>query len=383
MNFIGELLIILIVSSLLGQIFIRMNLPAVIGQLLAGILIGPAILGWIKPNHTIDLFAELGVILLMFLAGIESDLGMLKKFFKPSITVAVFGVIFPVLFIGGATLLFGMNFLESLFIGIVFSATSVSISVVVLKEFDELSTKAGTTILGAAVVDDILAVIILSIFTTFSHEGSSGGLSSNFFVNTLIEIFYFVIVWMIFKFVAPYFMKWAEKLSLSYSVVIASLILSLSMAFLADLVGLSAVVGAFFGGLAIRQTPQYHEVESAVSIIGYSFFIPVFFASIGLSMTFAGISQDLFLIVVLSILALLTKFYGGFLGTKMFHYSNREANIVGSGMISRGEMALIIAQIGIGAKLFPEPIYSSIIIVIIITTVLSPFIMNYFIKKEA
>lgn len=382
MNFIGELIIILIVSSLLGQLFIRMNLPAVIGQLLAGIVLGPALLGWIKPGHTIDLFAEIGVILLMFLAGIESDLSLLKKFFKPSIAVAVFGVVLPVLFIGGATLLFGMNLLESIFIGIIFSATSVSISVVVLKEFDELSTKAGTTILGAAVVDDILAVVILSIFTTFSHEGGDG-LTSSFLLNSLIEIFYFVVVWMIFKFVAPYFMQWAEKLSLNYSVVIASLVLSLSMAFFADLVGLSAVVGAFFGGLAIRQTPQYEEVENAVSAIGYSFFIPVFFASIGLSMTFVGIQNDMLLIVILSILALLTKFYGGYFGAKMYHFDTRDANIIGSGMISRGEMALIIAQIGLGAKLFPQEIYASIIIVILVTTILSPFIMNYFIKKEA
>lgn len=383
MKFIGEIIIILAVTSLMGQLFIRLNLPAVIGQLLSGIILGPALLGMIKPSHTIDLFAELGVILLMFLAGIESDLSLLKKFFKPSIVVALTGVVLPVIFIGGSTYLFGMNPLESLFIGIVFAATSVSISVEVLKDFDELSGKAGTTILGAAVVDDILAVIVLSLFTTFSHEGGSSGVTDNILVNTFIEVCYFVVVWIIFKVVAPYFMQVAEKLELNYSVVIASLILSLSMAFVADYVGLSAVVGAFFGGLAIRQTPQYKEVESAVSAIGYAFFIPIFFVSIGLTMTFDGLGKNLVLIILLSLLALATKFYGGKWGTQIFGFSKRDANIVGSGMISRGEMALIIAQIGIGAKLFPMQIYSSIIIVIIITTLLSPFIMNHFIKKEA
>lgn len=382
MKFIGEIIIILVFTSLLGQIFIRLNLPAVVGQLISGIILGPALLGWIKPGHTIDLFAEIGVILLMFLAGLESDLGLLKKFFKPSITVAVLGVLLPVALVGTTTYFFGMNLIESLFIGIVFAATSVSISVEVLKDFDELSSKAGTTILGAAVVDDILAVVVLSLFTTFSHEGASSGITNSLFWNTLIEIGYFIVIWMIFKFVAPYFMRWAEKLALNYSVVIASLVLSLTLAFVADLIGLSAVVGAFFGGLAIRQTPQYHEVENAVSALGYSIFIPIFFASIGLSMTFNGISQDLLLIVVLTILALASKFYAGKLGTTLFHYDKRDANIVGSGMISRGEMALIIAQIGVSAKLFPMPVYSSIIIVIIVTTVLSPLIMNYYIKKK-
>ena len=382
MGFIRDLIIILLVTSVMGQIFIRLNLPAVIGQLLSGIILGPALLGWIKPGHTIDLFSELGVIFLMFLAGIESDLGLLKKYFKPSMAVALNGVILPVIFIGGATYIFGMTPIESLFIGIVFAATSVSISVEVLKDFDEMSGKAGTTILGAAVVDDLLAVIILSIFTTFSHEGSSPGLTSNVILNTVIEVAYFVAVWFIFKFVAPYVMRAAEKLELNYSVVIASLILSLGMAFAADLVGLSAVVGAFFGGLAIRQTPQYKEVESAVSAIGYAIFIPVFFVSIGLSMTFNGIGKDLLLIVVLTILAVATKFFGGKWSTQIFKFSKRDANIVGSGMISRGEMALIIAQIGITAKLFPMPIYSSIVIVIILSTLLSPFIMNYFIKQK-
>ncbi len=184
MEFIGSLIVILLTTSLLGQIFVRLNLPAVIGQLLAGIILGPALLGFIKPGETIDLFAELGVILLMFLAGIESDLGLLKKFFKPSMTVALLGVLFPVVFIGIATSLFGMNLLESLFIGIVFAATSVSISVEVLKDFDEMSSKSGTTILGAAVVDDILAVIVLSLFTTFSHEAAQGQQTAYFSIQS-------------------------------------------------------------------------------------------------------------------------------------------------------------------------------------------------------
>lgn len=382
MHFLGELILILIATVLLGQLFARFNMPAVIGQLLSGIVLGPAILGLVKPNDIISLFSEFGVILLMFLAGLESDLDLLKKYFKLSFTVASIGVILPVVFMGIASYLFGMNPLEALFIGIVFAATSVSISVVVLQEANQLHTRAGTAILGAAVVDDILAVVVLSLFTTFSHEGGKSGLTNNFFLNLLIEAAYFVAVWFIYKWVAPYFMKAAEKMDVNYSVVIASLVLALAMAYAADFVGLSAVVGAFFGGLAIRQTPQYKEVNSSVSAIGYSIFIPVFFADIGLSMTFASFFKDIWFIIIMTVLAVLSKFWAGKYSSEIFGFTKGEGNIVGAGMVSRGEVALIVAQIGITHHLFPEDIYSSLILVIIVTTVISPFILNHYIKKQ-
>lgn len=381
-HFLGELILILLATTLMGQLFSRLNMPAVIGQLLSGILLGPAILNLVKPNEIISLFSEFGVILLMFLAGLESDLDLLKKYFKLSFTVASIGVILPVVFTGVACLVFGMKPLEALFIGIVFAATSVSISVVVLQEARQLHTRAGTAILGAAVVDDILAVVVLSLFTTFSHEGGNSGLTNNFLLNLLIEVAYFGVVWAIYKFVAPYFMYAAERMDVDYSVVIGSLVLALTMAWAADFVGLSAVVGAFFGGLAIRQTPQYKEVNSSVTAIGYSIFIPVFFVNIGLSMTFASFIKDILFIVVMTVLALLSKFWAGKYSSELFGFTKNEGNIVGAGMISRGEVALIVAQIGISHHLFPEDIYSSLILVIIVTTVLSPFILNHYIKKS-
>lgn len=382
MNFLGNLIIILLASVLLGQLFSRFNMPAVIGQLLSGVILGPAILNWVSPNNIESLFSEFGVILLMFLAGLESDLDLLKKYFKLSFTVAATGVVLPVVFTGIASYLFGMKPLEALFIGIVFAATSVSISVVVLKEANQLKTRAGTAILGAAVVDDILAVITLSLFTAFSHEGGQSGLTNNLGLNLIIEVAYFIVVWFIYKWIAPRFMKFAEKLDVDYAVVIASLVLSLTMAWAADFVGLSAVVGAFFGGLAIRQTPQHKEVQNSVSTIGYSIFIPVFFADIGLSMTFASIFKDSLFILVMTVLALFSKFWAGKYASEFFGFTKNEGNIVGAGMISRGEVALIVAQLGMTHHLFPKDIYSSLILVIIITTIISPFILNYFINKS-
>ena len=141
-------------------------------------------------------------------------------------------------------------------------------------------------------------------------------------------------------------------------------------------------MGAFFGGLAIRQTPQFKEVNSSVSAIGYSIFIPVFFVDIGLSMTFASLVKDLGFIIVMTILAIFSKFWAGKYSSEIFGFTKNEGNIVGAGMISRGEVALIVAQIGISNHLFPEDIYSSLILVIILTTVISPFVLNHFIKSE-
>ncbi len=176
-----------------------------------------------------------------------------------------------------------------------------------------------------------MAVIVLSLFTTFSHEGGKSGLTNNFFLNLLFEALYFVFVWLVYKFIAPKFMQLAEKINVSYSVVIASLILSLGMAYIAELVGLSAVVGAFFGGLAIRQTKQEAEVNSSVSAIGYSVFIPTFFVNIGLSMTFASIGQDFLFIVVMTVLGVLSKYWAGKYSSEIFGLKPLEGSIVGAG----------------------------------------------------
>ncbi|WEV43634.1 cation:proton antiporter [Lactobacillus sp. ESL0684] len=381
MYFLGELILILTSSVLLGQIFTRLNLPAVIGQLIAGILLGPALLNCVKPGALINLFSEFGVILLMFLAGLESDLALLKKYFKLSFTVASVGVILPVVFMGAASLLFGMKIIEALFIGIVFAATSVSISVVVLQEKGQLHTPAGTTILGAAVVDDILAVVILSLFTTFSHTNGNSGPTNNLGINLLLEASFFGFLWLIYR-LTPHIMQVADRLNIAHANKIVALILVLSMAWLAEYVGLSDLIGAFFGGLALRQTTQYKELDTAISTIGYTVFIPVFFAKIGLEITFTSFLSDLGFIAVMTVLAIISKFWAGKYSCQLFGFDKTAANIVGAGMISRGEVALIVAQIGRKNQLFPQDIYSSLIFVIIITTVLSPFILNYFIKDN-
>lgn len=385
MEFLGTLCLVLITTSLAGHFSRRIGIPAVIGQLLVGILIGPAVLGWVHNNAFMHTFSEIGVIILMFIAGLESDLGMLKKYFKPALAVAFSGVVFPVVLIYFFGKLFHFSFEQAIFLGVTFSATSVSISVEVLKELKRLKSKEGTTILGAAVIDDIISVIILSVLVSmFSNvaKAQGGHHSSNLWMSFLLDALYFVVIFFLFEWIAPKMMRLGEHLKVASSVTLMSIVLCLGMAWLAEQVGLSDVVGAFFAGVAIAQTPYKQEVDSNIEPIGYAVFIPMFFVSIGLNMTFKGFFDDLIFIVSLTILALITKWLGCGLGAKVLGMNYDSMNIIGSGMVSRGEMALIIAQIGYEAYLLSSEYYSGVIFVIILTTFAAPFMLKAAIKRQ-
>lgn len=385
MEFLGTLCLVLITTSFAGHFSRRIGIPAVIGQLLVGILIGPAVLEWVHNNAFMHTFSEIGVIILMFIAGLESDLGMLKKYFKPALAVAFSGVVFPVVLIYFFGKLFHFSFEQAIFLGVTFSATSVSISVEVLKELKRLKSKEGTTILGAAVIDDIISVIILSVLVSmFSNvaKAQGGHHSSNLWMSFLLDALYFVMIFFLFEWIAPKMMRLGEHLKVASSVTLMSIVLCLGMAWLAEQVGLSDVVGAFFAGVAIAQTPYKQEVDSNIEPIGYAVFIPMFFVSIGLNMTFKGFFDDLIFIVSLTILALITKWLGCGLGAKVLGMNYDSMNIIGSGMVSRGEMALIIAQIGYEAHLLSSEYYSGVIFVIILTTLAAPFMLKAAIKRQ-
>lgn len=382
MEFIGSLCLILISTAIGGHFSARLNLPAVIGELLVGILLGPALLNWLQPNDFIHFFSEIGVVILMFIAGLESDLSLLRRFIRPSTYVAVVGMLFPILIAYLTGLYFHFSQLESIFLGVTFAATSVSISVVVLQEMKQLDSHEGTTILGAAVVDDVLAVIVLSILISFSGgQVDSSGNKQNLVLSLLLQIGYFVLLFVLGRWVIPYVMQFSSKLLVPASETLISLVLCLGLADLADITGLSTVIGAFFAGLAIGQTDYKVLIDRNIEPIGYAVFIPVFFVSIGLNMTFTGIINDFWLFFVLSIGGILSKLLGAGLGAKLAHFSWPSSFMIGAGMVSRGEMALIIAQLGIQSHLLSTDRYSAVIGAIIITTLIAPFLLRGTISK--
>lgn len=375
MNDIFQLTLILVASLVTTLIARRIRIPAVVGQILIGIVLAPAALGWLQGGHTIEVLSEIGVILLMFLAGLESDLGVLKKNFKPALLVALAGVLVPLLVFWGVTTMMGYAFSTAIFYGIVFAATSVSITVEVLQEYGKLSTKAGSIILGAAVVDDILAVLALSIFT--STQSSSGNLPKQFFMEFLFLLFLVLVHKSI-----PKVWRFVEKLPVYAKNTTAALILCLVLSLLADAAGMSAVIGSFFAGLALSQTDVSHKIEEYSSAIAYVVFIPVFFVSIAISVTFESIFEHPILILFFTLLAVLTKFIPAYFIGKSTGLTSSDSALVGTGMVSRGEMALIIAQIGLASQVINSDIYSELVIVIILSTLIAPFLIKLSLKKD-
>lgn len=380
MKFITLLALMLFLTLIVSHLFNRLNLPAVVGQLILGVILGKGVLDIVKPTAEVELFADIGVILLMFLAGLESDLKLLRKHLLPSINVAICGVILPVALTLGTALIFGINVKESIFMSVVFAATSVSISVEVLKSLNYLSSTSGTVILGAAVADDILAITILSVM--------SGTLTGSFSLNKLLMllglwIFFGVLIVVFHKWVIPELMKLSEYVDATHAPTIFALVICFIMAFIADKVQLDSVLGAFVAGIAVSNSKDYNEkINQNIELIGYSVFIPIFFISIGLNLEFSSFIHDFWLIALFTITGILSKLFGAGFGARLSGFDMKDSYVIGSGMISRGEMALIVAQVGYGVHLLSDEYYSTVIISVILITIIAPFFLKHSISKN-
>lgn len=369
MEFIWYLALILISTKIAGHLSSRIGQPSVLGKLIAGIILGPAILGWIDNNNFIHYMSEIGVILLMFMAGLETDLKQLRKNWKSAFSVALGGIILP--FAGGLAVgeAFGLTYAYSLFLGVILSATSVSITVQVLKDLNQLNSPEGTTILGAAIVDDVLVVILLAFMMSFLGSGGTDSL-----IGLLIgkKVLFFVGIVAAGWFVVPWFMKLLPKMNITEPVISMALVVCFAFAYFADLMGMAAIIGSFAAGLALSQTDYKHAIEIKVEPIAYAVFVPVFFVSIGLNVSFDGVGSQLGFVVALTIIAILTKLIGGALGARLTGISTRSSIAIGSGMVSRGEVALIIASTGLQASLLPDEYFTSVIITVILSTLIAP-----------
>lgn len=373
MQFILYLLLILLFTKVAGHLSVRLGQPAVLGKLIAGIVLGPAVLGWVQNDSLIHDMSEIGVLLLMFIAGLETDLDQLRRNWKPAVAVAVGGIILPLVCGFGIGEAFGFSVHEGWFLGVVLSATSVSITVQVLKDMNKLNTREGSTILGAAVLDDVLVVVLLavmmSVFGMGGQEMSLGllvGKKLIFFVGAVLG------GWL----VVPWMMKILAPLKVTEAVITAALIICFGFAYFADMLGMAGIIGAFAAGIAIAQTDYKHDVEEKVEPIAYSIFVPVFFVSIGLNVSFEGVGQQLGFVVALTLIALVTKLIGGGIGARLTGFDNRSSLAIGSGMISRGEVALIIAAAGLQTGLLAQQYFTSVIIAVILTTLAAPPILK-------
>lgn len=369
-----QLAIILIASKITGNLSVKLGQPSVLGKLLVGIILGPSVLGIVNETETLAEISQIGVILLMFIAGLETDIDEFKRTGKASTFVGFGGIIVPLVLGYFAGIILGITNTESWFLGLLLSATSVSISVQALKEMNRLKTPEGATILGAAVIDDVIVIIALAFLMSFA-----GG-DVNLTIVILKKVLFFAGAILVSWKVVPWFLKKFASLKVTETVISSALIICFLSAYLAEYAGVAAIIGAYIAGVAISLTDFKHEVFEKTETISYSIFVPVFFTSIGITAQFSGVSQNIVLILILSVFAILTKLIGSALGAKIAGFGWNSSLGIGSAMVSRGEVALIIAAIGLESNLLSQEMFAVIVVVVLITTIVTPPLMKFFLK---
>ena len=388
-KYLLDLAIILLCTKALGLATRKVQMPQVVGALLAGVLLGPAMLGILTETSFIHNVAEIGVIVLMFCAGLETDIQELKASGKASFVIALIGVIVPL--IGGyATAMFFNRpdviasdascsvFLQNIFIGVILTATSVSITVETLKELGKLKTKSGNAILGAAIIDDVLGIIALTLVTSMADE------SVKISVVLLKIVAFFAFAGVIGLIFYKIFKKWtdqAEKGLRRHAIM--AFVFCLLMAYVAEkFFGVADITGAFIAGLIISNTSKSDFVLKKFDTMSYMLLSPVFFASIGLKVELPKMSAAIVgFAVALTIVAILTKIVGCALGAKMCGYKNYQYARIGVGMISRGEVALIVASKGEALGMMGGNFLGPVIIVVVITTIITPILLKIVFKS--
>ncbi|MGL4654692.1 MAG: cation:proton antiporter [Sarcina sp.] len=383
-GYLLDLALILLSTKVFGLITKKLKLPQVVGALIAGVVLGPTVLGILHETNFIEQLSSLGVIVLMFAAGLETDVAELKKTGKASLAAALLGVIIPLIAGMILALVFregaGSNaLLKDVFIGIILTATSVSITVETLKELGKLSTRAGNTILGAALIDDILGIVGLTIVTSMADSTVSIS------VVLLKIVGFFVFAGIVGFIIRKLFLRWTAKHGKDMKrFVIMSFVLCLALSYIAEeFFGVTDITGAFIAGMVISNTERTHFINKKFETLSYLLLSPIFFASIGIKLDVDAMDmKTIIFTIILIVVAILTKIIGGGLGVKIFGYSNREALQVGSGMVSRGEVALIVANKGMAVGLMAPEFLVPVVIMVIATTIAAPILLKIVFKNK-
>lgn len=371
--------LILIFTKIAGSISKRFKMPEVLGALIAGVILGPLTLNLVQYDNNLKLLSNLGVIFLMFLAGIETKVDDLKKAGFTSFIIAISGVIVPLILGTLYAYMFFPNFYENLFIGVILTATSVSITVETLTEMGKLNSRSGINILGAAVIDDVLGLILISIVIALASEPASYSGNANLsIIWTIIKILLFCVLSIISILYLPKyaskFLKFIRpgKAFLSYSIA-----LGLLLAYIAEILGIAAITGAYIAGVFLSCMPHKEYLERNIKSISSGFLSPIFFASVGIEANLNGLNSETILIsIVMFIVAILGKIIGCGFAARLVRLQKSEALQIGIGMISRGEVAIITANIGLQKHIISEEVFLPTLIVVILTTIITPILLK-------
>jgi Kef-type K+ transport system membrane component KefB len=370
---LGMLVVMLGVAKVGGHLAQRLGQPAVLGELIGGVLVGTSVLGWVNAElQTIQTLSELGVVILLFAIGLETDLGQLVRVGPTSLAVAIVGVAIPFILGFAVCRLLGLSTLVSITAGATLTATSVGITARVLSDLGRLRDPEGQIILGAAVIDDVLGLLILTIVAGLA-EGR--GVSVSFVIKLILSAVGFLLAAVALGKLAvrPLF-QLAGRIELPGTPTVLALIAALGLAWLADYSGSAMIIGAFAAGLVLAKAPQLHEIERGITQIGH-FFVPLFFVTVGASVDVSTLdpSKPSGRLGVATACALVLAGIAGKLaaGYAPFWYRGNKL-VIGVGMIPRGEVGLIFAQTGLASGAFDAGLFGGVTLMVIVTTLLAP-----------
>ena len=382
-KFLLSLAFILISTKMLGLASRKIKMPQVVGALLAGLVLGPSVLNIVEETVFIRQTAEIGVIVILFLAGLETDLKEIKKSGRASLVIAGLGVLVPLIFGYAIAHIFDPGFdhitlLKNIFIGVIITATSVSITVETLRELGKINTKVGSSIITAALIDDVLGIVLLTIIAGFSKNSSDQSFGISVILVLLKILMFFVFALLVGYIFNRLFDQYSKGLSEKRRFPIISLAFCLVMAYVAEhFFGVADITGAFIAGVVISNTNHVQYIGRRIDTLSYLFLSPIFFAHIGISTNLRELDAKMLLFALaLLFAAVLSKVIGCGIGSKVNGFSTSDSLKVGLGMSARSEVALIIASNGVLYGVLAPSYYPSIILLVIFTSIVTPVLLK-------
>lgn len=384
---VKDLAIILIAAKGMGLVARKCKMPMVVGEIIAGLLIGPVLFGWVETTQSIELIAKVGVLLLMFEAGLDTDLKQLIKSGGVALAIACAGVFIPLVF--GTLLYMGIygfaavgtqKFFTAVFIGCIMTATSVGITVEVLKELGKIKGHVGSIILSSAIIDDVIGIIVLTFCISLSGGGEEAVSPLSVVIKTVLFFAFAIIVGIILYHV---FKMMDKRHPHTRRLPILGLALCFAFAYIAETYfGIADITGAFVAGIVLCSIEDAHYIYTKMDVSSYMLFGPVFFVKIGLDTDLSGVGNMIFFCIAFVLVALLGKIIGCGLVAKVCKFTWPDSLKVGIGMMTRGEVALIVTAKGLAAGLIDSTYYAPVILLIICSSILTPILLKVLFQKQ-
>lgn len=375
-HFLLHLALILIFAKVGSSLSLKLKMPPVLGMLIIGIILGPSGFDIVKTDIVISYLAKIGVIMLLFSAGLETDIKKMKSQGKISLFTALGGVIIPFVLGYFTALFFGKDHYNATLVGTVLTATSVSVTVMTLIDMKRLHSPEGTSILGAAIIDDIIGIILL----TFVFGLHSGGTNITWSIGKIF--IFFILTFLIGYFLIKPAIFYSKRLNIEYSVLSIALAICFFFAWGAKISGVAEITGAYFAGLFIGQTDSKRNIIEGIEALGQSFFVSVFFINIGLETHLEKVSGNPWFIILIIIFAVAGKSFGAGFGAKFGGFTWKQSIRTGFGMIPRGEVALIISSMALTKGIFTQTEFSTTVLLVIISAIVTPFLLKMSFKES-